>query len=110
MEDRALDIATHTTEEHLSQLRLDVTSLDYYSSDLDERVHIDLTQLSNAVLHRQTTYSHEDVLVDVVILREELKSDVVSNYIQNWQHDGGLFSDPNGDCWHKGRQVIVGDL
>lgn len=99
VESRSFQVTTLTPEVHFLKLREDTRSLGDYTSELNQGVQMDLTQVTELVLNREVSHSHENVIVDLVVVGVDFEDGVHGDFIQNWEHEGGLFSQPDS----KGR-------
>lgn len=93
---RSFKISTLTSEVHFLKLREDAGSLCNNTTELDQSVQVHLAQITKLVFNRQVTDADKDVVVDVVVLRIDFKDGIHSNFIQHWEHECGLFSQPDG--------------
>ena len=77
MVDRTLDITALAFEVHAGELREDLGALSDDASELDKGVQVDLSELSEFVLDGELCDPHEDVRVEVTVVRIDFLNDVV---------------------------------
>lgn len=99
-------LALLASEVHLLKLWENSCSLGDHSSDLNERIKMNLSQVSELVFHWEILYPHEDLVMDLVIVWVHLNNNVDGHLVDDLEHQLWLLSQPNGESWILGTQVI----
>jgi hypothetical protein len=68
-----------------------------------------LSQISELVFYWQILDSHEDFVVDLLVIRVDLKNEIKDFSVQNWQHQGWLLCKPDRQSWVLGTQMGEND-
>jgi len=92
---RSFDITARAAEVHFLELREHTGALGDDSLELDERIQVHLSQVSKLVFNWQVSHSHVDFRVDAQVLRINFLDCLTSDFIENWEHVGRLFGEPN---------------
>lgn len=83
MIDGSFDVTALASEVELAHFREDVRPLGDHSSELDQRVQVDHSQVTKLVLYGQVSDSHEYLRMDLTIGIEQFQCQFVSYYVQN---------------------------
>lgn len=83
--DWSLQVSALASEEHLLQFREHTSSLSDHSSDLNECVQMNLSQVSQFIFNWQILDSGVDFSVNLVVVRIHFTYQFKSNFIQDWQ-------------------------
>jgi hypothetical protein len=102
---RALEVTAYAAEVHFGELREDTSALCDYTSELDECVQVNLTEITELVFHREVANTDKYGLMDVAIVGVHLEDGVIGDFVQNREHDCGLFGQPDGERWLSAGQV-----
>jgi hypothetical protein len=103
-------LAGLTSEVHFLKLWENCCSLGDDSSNLDEGVQVNLSQVSQLVLNWKILHSHEDLVVDLVVVWINLNNYINGNLVDDVKHQLWLLSQPNGQSWVFSTQVIEDDF
>jgi hypothetical protein len=111
VEEWALEIlALLASEVHFFELWENSCSLCNHSSDLDKSIQVNLSQISEFILNWKVLNSHEDLIMDPMIVWINLNDYIKSNLVDNIKHELWLLSQPNCQSWVFSTQVIEDDF
>ena len=90
------DVATFTFEEDLLELREHTGALRNNTTEFNQRVQVHLSQLTKLILDGKFADANMDFLMNGKVVRVDFLHDILSHRVQDWKHQGRLFSKPNG--------------
>mmetsp|Transcript_13452 Transcript_13452/g.32050 ORF Transcript_13452/g.32050 Transcript_13452/m.32050 type:complete len:361 (-) Transcript_13452:405-1487(-) len=92
------------------QLGVDLGAARDDASDLDHRVQMHLADIAKFVDNRQADDTHEDLLVDVLVVGIQLEHDVHGCFMQRFQDRRRRVRDPDAEDWLRVGEFAEGDL
>jgi hypothetical protein len=100
---RALEVTAYTAEVHFGELREDSSSLCDNTLELDEGVQVHLTEVTKFIFNGEVADTDKDLVVDVAVVRVDFEHGIISDFVQNREHNCGFFGQPNSECWLSAR-------
>ena len=101
-----LHVSADASVENLVLLWEHSSSLGHHSLDVHQCVQVDLSEISEFVVKRHVLDSDEDLSVDLVVVGEDLRSQLVSYFVEDGQNQRRFFSKPNSKSWVLLTQVV----
>jgi len=106
----SFNITALTSEVDLLILRVNSGSLGNNTPEFNQSVQVNLAEFTKLVFDWETANSHEDLVVDEVVLGEDLRHDVTCHLVKDWEHPGWLLCKPDCEGWLLAGQVGEVDL
>jgi hypothetical protein len=76
------------------------------TSDFDQSIQMNLSQISKGVQDWKLSDSNEDLIMNSMIIGVDFAGDVHCYFIQNWKHQGWFLSQPNCQSWLFATQIL----